>query len=279
MSYPVSLGSVTHTRVDSAAKHIRQCKINERLMLNLNGVTHDVMHRNKNKHATMKDDLVLNVNESLGPINTATEAYPSVMSNFSGLHDDIQELIKAWYKHNTPLDFHGFKNQIVEHPEETLKTIIKDMKKRDPDETAKKQSKMLPYFRAQGYALGRAEGCQRTGDTVFSVLIGGQMTVNNGHFPMRPGQMVHWYFDFEADGFEADGSRSTDSKPKSRGTLGKRAHEETNAESTCVAYPKPYVLNKDGADHYGDKIRIFAKCIMGGPAFQKVDIMLMTQSL
>lgn len=279
MSYPVSLGSVTHTRVDSAAKHIRQCKINERLMLNLNGVTHDVMHRNKNKHATMKDDLVLNVNESLGPINTATEAYPSVMSNFSGLHDDIQELIKVWYKHNTPLDFHGFKNQIVEDPEETLKTIIKDMKKRDPDETAKKQSKMLPYFRAQGYALGRAEGCQRTGDTVFSVLIGGQMTVNNGHFPMRPGQMVHWYFDFEADGFEADGSRSNDKKSHSRGALGKRAHEETNAESTCVAYPKPYVLNRDGADHYGDKIRIFAKCIMGGPAFQKVDIMLMTQSL
>ena len=279
MSYPVSLGSVTHTRVDSAAKHIRQCKINERLMLNLNGVTHDVMHRNKNKHATMKDDLVLNVNESLGPITTATEAYPSVMSNFSGLHDDIQELIKAWYRHNTPLDFHAFKSQIVEKPEETLKTFIKDMKNRDPDETATKQCKMLPFFRAQGYALGRAEGCQRTGDTVFSVLIGGQMTVNNGHFPMRPGQMVHWYFDFEADGFEADGSRSANKNPKSRGALGKRAHEETNAESTCVAYPKPYVLNRDGADHYGDKIRIFAKCIMGGPAFQKVDIMLMTQSL
>ena len=279
MSYPVSLGSVTHTRVDSAAKHIRQCKINERLMLNLNGVTHDVMHRNKNKHATMKDDLVLNVNESLGPINTATEAYPSVMSNFSGLHDDIQELIKAWYRHNTPLDFHGFKSQIVEKPEDTLKTIIQEMKKRAPDETATKQCKMLPFFRAQGYALGRAEGCQRTGDTVFSVLIGGQMTVNNGHFPMRPGQMVHWYFDFEADGFEADGSRSNDKKSHSRGALGKRAHEETNAESTCVAYPKPYVLNRDGADHYGDKIRIFAKCIMGGPAFQKVDIMLMTQSL
>jgi hypothetical protein len=43
--------------------------------------------------------------------------------------------------------------------------------------------------------------------------------------------------------------------------------------------PKPYVVAHDGTEHYGDKIRIFAKCIMGGPAFQKVDIMLMTQSL
>ncbi len=31
-------------------------------------------------------------------------------------------------------------------------------------------------------------------------------------------------------------------------------------------------------DHYGDKIRVFAKCISGGRAFDQVDIMLMTQS-
>lgn len=275
MSYPVSLGSVTHTRVDSAAKHIRQCKINERLMLNLNNVTHDVMHRNKNKHATMKDDLVLNVNESLGPINTATEAYPSVMSNFSGLNSQVHEMVKHWYKQKTPLDFHQLKTKIEDKPVDILTEILG----KAPDDTAQKQIKMLPFFRAQGYALGRAEGCQRTGDTVFSVLIGGQMTVNNGHFPMRPGQMVHWYFDFEAEGFKADGSRTNTKESNSRNILGKRAHEETNAESTCVAYPKPYVLDEDGTEVYGDKIRIFAKCIMGGPAFHKVDIMLMTQSL
>lgn len=275
MSYPVSLGSVTHTRVDSAAKHIRQCKINERLMLNLNNVTHDVMHRNKNKHATMKDDLVLNVNESLGPLSSATEAYPSVMSNFSGLNSQIHTVVKEWYKKKTPLDFHQFKAKIADKPVEVLqKTLGKT-----PDDVAEKQIKMLPFFRAQGYALGRAEGCQRTGDTVFSVLIGGQITVNNGHFPMRPGQMVQWYFDFEADEFKEDGSRTGTKPSNSRNILGKRAHEETNAESTCVAYPKPYVLNEDATEVYGDKIRIFAKCIMGGPAFHKVDIMLMTQSL
>ena len=278
MSYPVSLGSVTHTRVDSAAKHIRQCKINERLMLNLNSLTHDVMHRNKNKHATMKDDLVLNVNESLGPINTATDAYPSVMSNFSGLRPQTHELIKHWYKQKTPLEFYSFKYDIETNAAGALGALLA-LSKTIPEAIAQAQIKMLPFFRAQGYALGRAEGCQRTGDTVFSVLIGGQITVNNGHFPMRPGQMVQWYFDFEAEEFKADGSRATAKQSSSRNILAKRAHEETNAESTCVAYPKPYVLDYDGTDHYGDKIRIFAKCIMGGPAFHKVDIMLMTQSL
>jgi hypothetical protein len=224
----------------------------------------------------MKDDLVLNVNESLGPINTATDAYPSVMSNFSGLHPQAHELLKHWYKQKTPLEFYSFKHEIETNAANALVTLLAP-KQTEP--TAQAQIKMLPFFRAQGYALGRAEGCQRTGDTVFSVLIGGQITVNNGHFPMRPGQMVQWYFDFEAPEFEADGRRAADAHQKSRGALAKRAHEETNAESTCVAYPKPYVLALDGTDHYGDKIRIFAKCIMGGPAFHKVDIMLMTQSL
>jgi hypothetical protein len=32
-------------------------------------------------------------------------------------------------------------------------------------------------------------------------------------------------------------------------------------------------------DHFGDKSRIFAKCISGGRPYDAVDIMLMTQSL
>lgn len=276
MSYLVSLGSATHTRVDSAAKHIRQCKINERLMLTLNKVTHDEMHRRKNSHATMKDDLVLNVNESLGPLCTPTDAYPSVMSNFSGLHKDIHLLIRAWYASKTPADFHEMKYDITNDINKAWSVISGAP---PLSQNVIDQAKILPFFRMQGYALGRAEGCARTGDTVFSVLIGGQITVNNGHFPMRPGQMVQWYFDFEYNQFDTEGRRSTSDIAKGRTPLGKRAHEETNAESTCIAMPKPYVLEADGTETYGDKIRIFGKCIMGGPAFQKVDIMLMTQSL
>jgi len=275
MSYPTSLGSATHTRVDSAAKHIRQCKIHERLMSQLKGTTSDEMHRRKNQYATMKDDLVLNVNESIGPLCTPTDAYPSVMSNFTDLDDNVKKVIKEWFGKKRPRDFHNTKHEILNRASD-----LNDIKNlNDPEKTrAILQLKILPFFRAQGYALGRAEGCMRTGDTVFSVLIGGQMTVNNGHFPMRPGQLVQWYFDFEDDQFDDEGRRNAHAARK-KTALGKRAHEETNAESKCIAMPKPYVVAHDGTEHYGDKIRIFAKCIMGGPAFQKVDIMLMTQSL
>ena len=30
-----------------------------------------------------------------------------------------------------------------------------------------------------------------------------------------------------------------------------------------IALPKPYLLRSDGSNHYGDKIRVFAKCISG----------------
>lgn len=256
-----SLGSATHTRVDSAAKHIRQCKIDERRMRVWFGNTDpEAMHRQKNKYATVKDDLVLNVNEALGKSCTPTEAYPSVMSNFTSLKPETKEKIKEWYSHKTPVSFFNFQS-----------TIHGDKKNQ--------QIETLPFFRAQGYALGRAEANMRSGDTVFSVMIGGQMTVTNGHFPMRPGQMVQWYFDFEEDYFDPQGRRQ---QSKSKNTLKvgeKRALDEINAESTCRALPKPYVVGTDGSEHYSDKIRIFAKCICGGPAFHKVDIMMMTQSL
>jgi hypothetical protein len=91
--------------------------------------------------------------------------------------------------------------------------------------------------------------------------------------------MVQWYFDFEAKGFDDAGRRDIRNAKYTLKAGDKRALDEINAESTCRAMPKPYVFATDGSEHYGDKIRIFAKCICGGPAFHKVDIMMMTQSL
>jgi len=229
----------------------------------------EVMHRQKNKYATMKDDLVLNVNESLNVGFGPTDAYPSVMSNFTSLQEPAKAAIREWYAKSSAPAFFAYQQKIKD---KQLGEISKCT-----------QTYTLPFFRAQGYALGRAEASMRSGDTVFSVLIGGQMTVTNGHFAMRPGQLVQWYFDFEERLFDNDGRRralqATDPDDRDCTPLVKRAKAEINAESMCNAWPKPYVLGKNGSEHYGDKIRIFAKCIAGGAPHHKVDIMLMTQSL
>jgi hypothetical protein len=44
-------------------------------------------------------------------------------------------------------------------------------------------------------------------------------------------------------------------------------------------FPKAFVPDPDGTYHIPDRMRIFAKCINGGHAFEPVDIMIMTQSL
>jgi hypothetical protein len=120
----------------------------------------------------------------------------------------------------------------------------------------------------------------RNGDTVFSVMIGGQITVTNGSFPMRPGQMVQWYFDFEDIQYDKDDRHLLLAGLKQTMQTGqKRSRDDINTECTSRSMPKTYVLALDGTEHYGDKIRIFAKCICGGPTQHKVDIMLMTQSL
>lgn len=48
---------------------------------------------------------------------------------------------------------------------------------------------------------------------------------------------------------------------------------------------RPCIIKTEGDNskpvfvpHYGDKSRVFAKCITGGRAFDMVDIMIMTQS-
>ena len=52
-------------------------------------------------------------------------------------------------------------------------------------------------------------------------------------------------------------------------------------DTRCVVRIKSYRMQKENNmyhDHFGDKTRIFAKCISGGRPFDMVDIMLMTQS-
>jgi len=132
------------------------------------------------------------------------------------------------------------------------------------------------------------------------------MTVLNGHFTMHTGDEVQWYFDFEADqfqhgagnldqpnGFRAPGesyAKEVTGKRKKRddfmdtrvfGTGGGYGKSMGIKDTRCVVRIKSYRMSKNGNmmhDHFGDKTRIFAKCISGGRPFDMVDIMLMTQS-
>ena len=181
----------------------------------------------------------------------------------------------------------------------------------------KTQILSTPDFRLQGVALGQAWASHMSGDTVASVMVGGVQTVQNGAFPMQTGDLVQWYFDFEESMFETkatseQGQRRNYATPDRPTLLGeaqngrKRQYMDEKTFGVAKGYgqdfqhvkntkgvvriksyklrPATYVINGTeitlpSAESYGDRIRIFAKCVSGGRPYDQVDIMMMTQSL
>lgn len=323
-----SLAFSTGTRVDSAAKHIMACKIDTQMMkayAGREGVTlHDLDHE-KLDFLTEKDDLVLNACQKLFKSNDgAFHAYPPVISHLGKCtahlhfftrflyslqgHDlwnaihDLQRMpgnacakVMAVYiayghiGHTSMLltdvtDEVARLQNLVNTNNFIIKTFIMEL-----EETA--------LFQMQGYALGRAFASSISGDTVFSVLIGGCATVINGHYPMHTGQLVQWYFGCEKDQFylvteylAAGGVALVAGSRKQQvaiggaagaltGAMKRRRLEEPKRKEGCFVFPKGFVPDADGQYHLPDRMRIFAKCINGGNAFEPVDIMIMTQSL
>jgi len=288
------IASATGTRLDSAAKHTMPCKIDDTLLITWFEEKNNArvaLHVNKMKYAVQKDELVLNVTQKLRTNTIGTRAYPSVVSSLTEMPSYVRNALVYLYHSETAHHF----LVAAQHPmfgDESTPTLA-------PPQLilAKTMWSDMPYFTAQGYALGTAYASAQSGDTVSTVLVGGMVTVRNGGFSCRAGEPIMWYFDFEENMFHSKRSiRAVESErvddpahadPRAKETTEQsRKRRMTDIYDTAsvghhktgIALPKPYVL-KRGRDHFGDKIRIFAKCINGGRPYDMIDIMLMTQSM
>jgi hypothetical protein len=312
-----SIGTATGSRVDSAAKHIMACKVDSRLLgrwlenPNASDPT-SYMHTNKMKFCMHKDEIVLNTTKKKNNQDTSAKAYPMVVSTVGEMQELTQYYIKCLYSNPTARLFFN----CLDSGENAFATPstgglqIPEALDNGNKQIAFEQIRHLPEFRCQGVALGQAWASYMSGDTVASVLVGGMMTVLNGHFTMHTGDEVQWYFDFESDLFQhgstanlANGFRlpghtgdgiedgkNLSNKRKKRddfmdsrlfGTGGGYGKSMGVKNTRCVVRIKSYRMCKQGNmcfDHFGDKTRVFAKCISGGRPFDAVDIMLMTQS-
>lgn len=317
-SFP-GLAGATGTRVDSAAKHIMACRVNDNLLAQWcdnQGNARNQLHIDKMKYCVHKDELVLNCGQPLhdeASILQTSTAYPSVVSTLGDMTPASKmALVQMYSDGTTGSDFMDAKKKLLQHTKDPTKMQALLVKAKDTSANTSKvicELKNMPYFVAQGYALGLAYASSLSGDTVSSVLIGGMATVMNGAFECRSGQMLQWYFDFEVNAFhqsnnqygkagqrrinDADADRNQfwikdvqlTEMEKNRKAFHERSlgmegrGEGSNAKKRNIAYPKPYMLCPNGTDHYGDKIRIFAKCINGGRPHEPIDLMLMTQSL
>ena len=305
----IGMAAMTRTRVDSAAKHIMPAKVDTNLMKVYCGVPNadlQVMHHRKLELLTEKDDLILNVSRKMANVDTRTfHAYPAVVSTLGRCTRAYTLIVSVLYSQKTAADFESMVKAIQASDKvQAVWDFVHDQA--DPRnraaeaflaayadvDTLKKEGgtalvselRTMPFYQLQGYSLGRAWASPISGDTVFSVLIGGCVTAMNGHFPMQAGELVQWYFDFEYEFFSAEndenhmvGQRLTGNRSGNEPIGMKRRRLEEPQRKNFV-FPKPYLPSFDG-DRYADRLRVFGKCLNGAGPFEPVDIMIMTQSL
>eukprot|EP00961_Rhodomonas_salina_P302329 3940804-Rhodomonas_salina.4 len=139
-----------------------------------------------------------------------------------------------------------------------------------------------------GFSLGTGYAHPNSGDTVVSAMIGGMLTVQNGGFMVSTWDIIMWYWDVEKDYFDPSGKRINvlqlpqDPDAKRRKMMADRQNgnwpKEGVVGKSFIAYPKPFSLS-DSNNHLMDKLRVFGKAVSNARPFDKVDILICTQSI
>ena len=219
-----SLATATSTRLDSACKHIQQCRVSQDHMTMLVGKDSDELIRNKYRYCVHKDEMVVGITRGLGENKDMkrfqTSAYPRIISNLGKMLDadglgkgegvkvlkllyhysrslrDRKALVKL-FNEGDPAKFHndrGGENYLSTNP--TTKKLV-------CAEVMQSLYDLVPV----GYANTMGWAHAHCGDTMSSVMIGGLRTVRNGHFEVFTGDVLQWYWPFEQDCFEQNGER------------------------------------------------------------------------
>lgn len=223
-----SLAQSTSTHLDSACKHIQQCRVSQDHMMKfLKTKDPDELIRNKYRYCVHKDELVLAVGKSWAKDGSdkkfQNNAYPRVVSNLGGMadkdgKDDSYEvrLMKLMYHNATSIPE---RNEILKKFQDCNPADfpqVPGFEKYLGDPAGGRMPweanvSRLHDFITVGYSNTLGWAHAHTGDTMTSVLIGGLRTVMNGDFEVFTGDLIQWYWPFERDCFLKNGRR----KPRS----------------------------------------------------------------
>ena len=275
-----SLPQSTSTHLDSACKHIQQCRVSQDHMTKFlhwhNAPDPDELIRNKYRYCVHKDELVLGVGKCWAKDGCdkkfQNNAYPRVVSNLGGLTDSdgmnespIVKLIKVMYHNATSIPE---RNDILTKmqngdPEEFNTDADDEDKYLGPVDQTTKRMRFIEYvpkihdFITVGYSNTLGWAHAHTGDTMTSVMIGGLRTVMNGDFEMFTGDLVQWYWPFERTCFNKQGHR----KPRIKDAAAKIVlNADPSKADLAAASSVDWNLDKDSQQRkmffdqqYGDR--------------------------
>ena len=215
-----SLASATATRVDSACKHIQQCRVSYDHMLDFVGSTAE-LERNKMQYCVHKDEMTVGVGRPWAKelnMKLPLNAYPKVISNLGRIvldeqHRPALKMIKYLYHFSTSL---RKRDEIIRQMKQVPNTInhhnVPGLDHYFLDSNNQRLNlkptlaKMYDFYPV-GFANTLGYAHPNSGDTMTSVMIGGLRTVMNGDFEVFAGDLIQWYWTFERKCFRDDGYR------------------------------------------------------------------------
>jgi hypothetical protein len=305
------IAAATGTVLDSAAKHTMACKVDEEKMHVF--AEADNIINNKHKYCVNRHELVLNTgNVWKTRSGSVSSAYPLIVSNMGDLHEDVKLFVKAAYaslqtakdlgptlkflNDTKPTDAKDakIKNQLTTLPfchvqGYSLGVAYANHRQGDivcavqvggmvsvrnghfPCNTGDMVQWYFDWEKDMFYAVAEGidnEAGQRKEQAALRTVI---MTTNaNANYTTRKQAVTA--------ALAAAPAAGANRQQAARQAFAARELGMSNGKIN-VPYPKPYVVSKTHGEHYGDQIRVFAKCVNGGRAHDMIDVMLMTQSL
>jgi hypothetical protein len=275
--FGVGLANATNSNTDTSAR----IHTTGRVCLNIYNslIDPNVVRNNKHEYRAIKEEIALGVGRpfnQMGISYTEQKGLVPVFTNMSVMNNSKPDDLLRWY---IKLFDCRSKQERIEHAQTPC--VVKG----------------LAYYPSDlffaGIVLSDGEADPIHGDNALTLMIGGKITIRNGHFNVQTGDRLHWYFEeeVEANLFDETGLR----KPRAIGAPTNTATTKPipadqvrirdftyaeRAQMKRVVFVKPYL---EGIDNQGVTRGDFARligtaCSNAGP-YERVDIKIHRQSL
>jgi hypothetical protein len=215
LPFQPSLAQATNTRLDSACKHIQQCRVSTDDMMRYVKEDAEELQRNKYRYCIHKDELVVGIGRPWDPTTVmkrvSNAAYPRVISNLGALNDEedtrtairmirfMNHFARSIRERSAIIKF--FKDDLYNMPavrDGAAMVQLDEKCQAFPSRGGKMGTSKYMHLMSDHFTVGYSNTVgyahPNTGDTMTSVMIGGLRTVMNGDFEIFPGDLVQFYW-------------------------------------------------------------------------------------
>ena len=239
-----------------------------------------VVQANPAEFRAIKEEIALGLGRPFSELGISyeTRGLPPIITNTAVMNTRKPEDLMRWY-----IKYFDCRSR-AERLEHAATSCVVKGQKYFPSEL---------YF--AGIVISDGEADPTHGDTALTLMIGGKVTIMNGHYPLRVNDRVQWYFEeeHEAGMFDEDGLRTPRKVGDNRSPIDttlqpvppdqQKVRDFAYAERAGMKRPAFIKVCTRGLTGLGctigDEARVFAICCSNAGPYERVDIKIGRMSL